>query len=212
MFSLFSVRFVAARFIPSTARPILSRALFSSHLQTRSFLTTPRLLDLKEPKPKSATDKPKSKPKAATDKSKPKSKSATDKPAAKRKLAAKNKPVPNKKKTKKAPVKKKPAAAKKPKKPLKISAFAFFLLLSPSSHAHFYLEIPLSIRRPSLRGPTAYVLYFSDFNASLPRVASVPEMNQRMAMIGPQWRALSDAEKQVRVVTSLWLWLADCDF
>jgi hypothetical protein len=109
MFSFIGLR-TAARLVCPTlfaTRPMVSRALFLSHFQTRSFLTTPRLAA-------AAASATSVKPKSTTRK----------KPAAnKRVTATKQKPVKNAVAKKKPPVKK----SDKSKKGVSVSHFLVYL-------------------------------------------------------------------------------------
>jgi hypothetical protein len=100
MFSFIGLR-LAPRLIPPALSTTLSRALFVSHFQTRSFLTTPRLAQA------TAATVPR-----AARRTSVKSKSKED-PTAKKRVTAKKPPVKKKTLVQNAPVKNKKSVKSK---------------------------------------------------------------------------------------------------
>lgn len=155
------------------ALPALPRVALTTS-QTRSFLTTPQ------------TDMP---AKATTDTTKPKS-TKTVKP----------KTSTEKLKPKKKPVVKKPAVGSKKKvveKPCTLSyrAAPTKYLSNPSPPT---VVIKANMRPP--RRPTSpYLFFFKDFLSRRPKVTSLVEMQGLTSQTAAEWRALTPAEKQVRL-------------
>jgi hypothetical protein len=176
MFSSIGLR-LAARSIPSilsTARPTLSRTLFVSHFQTRSFVTTSPLAQAAAVTATRTARKISAKTKSSTTKKK------------KKPIAAKKPLVKKKKKIiKKTPAKKAPSV-------LHFSPCLFALSLKGC-----VVVVPRSMSMPPLRPVSGYVVFLREHIASLPKGYGTEVMRQRFKDTAGLWQALPEHAKEV---------------
>jgi hypothetical protein len=176
MFSCIGLR-LAARSIPSilsTARPTLSRTLFVSHFQTRSFVTTSPLAQAAAVTATRTARKISAKTKSSTTKKK------------KKPIAAKKPLVKKKKKIiKKTPAKKAPSV-------LHFSSCLFALSLKGC-----VVVVPRSMSMPPLRPVSGYVVFLREHIASLPKGYGTEVMRQRFKDTAGLWQALPEHAKEV---------------